>query len=151
MNKKEVMQKILALPQKQAEEWDGKGRDVTEMQKAPCNIKILKQIKRFSEHNNLRPRDYIMFSNKSSQVTRTWVYRVVNDLCQGAGIDKKIGTHTFRRSKAEHLLDGGLNLTYVSRYLRHKNLSTTMKYLDISIADIQRKVDKIKDPLDVII
>lgn len=131
--------------------WGGKGKDETEMQKANCDVKVLKRIERYCEHHNLRPNDYIMFSQKSKQVDRSQVYRVLNDICSKAGIDKKIGTHTLRRSRAENLLDSGLSITYVSKYLRHKNLSTTMKYLDISLADIQKELGKIDDPINLII
>ncbi len=131
--------------------WGGKGKDETEMQKAPCDARVLKRIERYCEHCNLRPNDYIMFSQKSKQVDRSQVYRVLNDICQAVNIDKKIGTHTMRRSRAEHLLDSGLPLTYVSKYLRHKNLSTTMKYLDISLSDIQRELSKIDDTITLIV
>lgn len=89
-----------------------------------------------------------MFSQKAPQTNRTNVYLQVQRLGKLAGIDKKIGTHTFRRSRAEHLLDRGLALTFVSRYLRHRDISTTMHYLDISIADIQRELENIDDPAD---
>lgn len=131
--------------------WGGKGHDETELQKAHCDARVLKRIERYCQHNDLRPNDYIMFSQKSKQVDRSQVYRVLNDICQAVGIDKKIGTHTMRRSRAEHLLDSGLPLTYVSKYLRHKNLSTTMKYLDISLADIQRELQKIDDSISLIV
>lgn len=131
--------------------WGGKGRDITQMQKAPCEIGVLNRIKRFCEHSNLRPNDYIMFSIRGPQTTRTNVYLQVNRLCRLAGIDKKIGTHTFRRSRAEHLLDNGLAITFVSRYLRHRDISTTMRYLDVSIADITRELEGITDPLEAIL
>lgn len=127
--------------------WGGKGRDSTHMQKAPCDIGVLNRIRRFCEHSNLRPDDYVMYSTRAPQTSRTNVYLRVNKLCRLAGIDKKIGTHTFRRSRAEHLLDRGLAITFVSRYLRHRDISTTMHYLDVSIADIQRELEKIEDPV----
>lgn len=49
-----------------------------------------------------------------------------------AGIEKKITTHSFRRSRATHLLENGMDLAIVSRFLRHKKLDTTIKYLKIS-------------------
>jgi len=127
--------------------WGGKGKNSTELQKAPCDIVVLNRIKRFCEHSNLRPNDYIMYSKKSPQTSRTNVYLQVQRLCRLAAIDKKIGTHTFRRSRAEHLLDSGLAITFVSRYLRHRDISTTMHYLDISISDIQRELENIDDPV----
>ena len=127
--------------------WGGKGRDITQLQRAPCDVGVLNKVKRYCEHQNLRPNDYIMFSQKTPQTCRSNVYIQVNRICKLAGIDKKIGTHTFRRSRAEHLLDRGLALTFVSRYLRHRDISTTMHYLDISISDIQRELEKINDPV----
>ena len=48
-----------------------------------------------------------MFSNKDKQANRSWVYKKLNELCQEADIDKKIGTHTMRQSRATHLLNRG--------------------------------------------
>lgn len=127
--------------------WGGKGRKGNTIQKAPCDIEILKKIKRFCEHSDLRPSDYVMYSRVSPQTTRQNVYLTVQNLCTKAGIDKKIGTHTFRRSRAEHLLDGGLQLEHVSKILRHRNINTTMAYLDISIADLNIALSKIDDPM----
>lgn len=127
------------------EVYGGKGYDSTEMRKAPCDARVLRRLKQYCDHNQLKPNDYIMFSRKSKQVHRCHVYKVVNKLAQQAVLDKRIGCHTFRRSRAEHLLDGGLSITFVSKYLRHKNLSTTMAYLDVSVADIQREMEKIDD------
>ncbi|MCD4821793.1 MAG: site-specific integrase [Methanococcoides sp.] len=125
--------------------WGGKGKDISELQKAPCDIRILKRIKRYCEHSDLKPSDYIMYSQKSKQVHRSHVYKVINSIGADVGLNRKFGTHTMRRSRAEHLLDRGLPLPFVSKYLRHKNLSTTMKYLDVSVADINREMEKIND------
>ena len=125
--------------------WGGKGKDETELQKVPCDGRIIQKIIRYAEWNKLQPNDYIMFSQKTKQVDRSHVYRVLNNICSKAGIDKKIGTHTMRRSRAESLLDQGLSIEYVQKYLRHKNPVTTMKYLDISVGDIQRELLKIDD------
>ena len=97
------------------------------------------------------PSDYIMFSNKGKQADRSWVYEKLNELCRDAGINKKIGTHTMRRSRATHLLNKGIRLEKVSKYLRHQNLSTTMAYLRITTVDIQREIELMGDPIDEII
>jgi integrase/recombinase XerD len=141
----------LDLKSQSIEVWGGKGYDPSELRKAPCDANTLKRIIRYCEHQGLRPADFVMCSQKSKQVDRSQVYRVVNKLCQQAGISKTIGTHTFRRSRAEHLLDSGLPLPYVSKYLRHRNISTTMAYLHVSVADIQREMLKIEDPIAAIL
>jgi integrase/recombinase XerD len=35
----------------------------------------------------------------------------------------------------------------VSKYLRHKNLATTMAYLKITTVDIQKELDEMGDPI----
>lgn len=125
----------------------GKKRKDNDIEPVPCNTQVLRQIKRYTERNDLKPSDFIMFSNKGKQADRSWVYKKLNDLCRSAGIDKKIGTHTFRRSRATHLLNKGITIGKVSKYLRHKNLGTTMAYLKITTADIQKELDLMGDPI----
>lgn len=141
----------LDLDGKCVEIYGGKGHDDTEMQRAPCKVETLKKIIRYCQNNGLRKNDYVMFSNKSKQVHRSQVYRVVNQLCEKAGIDKTIGTHSFRRSRAQHLLDAGYPILSVSKYLRHKRIETILAYLNLSVNDLLRELEKIEDPLDAII
>ncbi len=146
-----IQRKDLNLNRGVIDVWGGKKRAENEAERVPCDKRILRDIIRYCDRHDLRPSDYVMFSNRSSRVSRGQVYRVVNDLARQAGIQKKIGTHTFRRSRATHLLDAGLPLAQVSRFLRHRNLSTTMTYLSISVADIQRDIDACGDPLNQIL
>jgi integrase/recombinase XerD len=92
-----------------------------------------------------------MFSNKGKQADRSWIYKKLNELCHEAGIDKKIGTHTVRRSRATHLLNRGITFTKVSKYLLHRNLATTMTYLKIITAYIKKELDELSDPVTDII
>ena len=141
----------LNLEKKEINVVGGKKRKDNDIEPVPCNLQVLRQIKRYAERNDLKPSDFIMFSNRNKQADRSWVYEKLNDLCREAGIDKKIGTHTMRRSRATHLLNKGIRIEKVSKYLRHQNLSTTMAYLRITTADIQREIELLGDPLDEII
>lgn len=129
----------------------GKKRKSNDIEPVPCNIQVIRQIKRYCDRNDLKPSDYIMFSNKGKQVNRSWVYRKLNELCKEAGIDKQVGTHTLRRSRATHLLNKGITLEQVSKWLRHKSYATTSLYLKISTADLQRRLEAVGDPLDDIL
>ena len=146
-----VRVKDLNLEKKEINVAGGKKRAKNDIEPVPCNLQVLRQIKRYAERNDLKPSDYIMFSNQGKQARREWVYRALNKLCKEAGIDKKVGTHTMRRSRATHLLNRGIPLEQVSKYLRHKNLSTTMEYLKITTADIQRKIEELGDPINEIL
>jgi integrase/recombinase XerD len=130
--------------------WHAKKVKNNDLRKAPLPKECHKTLSRYIKNNDLKPNDYIMFSNKSDQVSRSHVYVVVNQLCQKAKIDKKIGTHTFRRSRAQHILDSGVPLISVSRYLRHQNIETTMHYLNYSIEDLQKELAKYDEPFQVV-
>ncbi len=50
-----------------------------------------------------------------------------------AGIQKKrVSIHTLRHSYATHLLEAGVNLRVIQRYLGHNRLETTMVYLHLT-------------------
>jgi integrase/recombinase XerD len=52
-----------------------------------------------------------------------------------AGICKRGGIHTLRHCYATHLLESGVDLHTLSRWLGHRHVSTTMRYLHIARPD----------------
>jgi len=46
-------------------------------------------------------------------------------------ISKKITSHTFRRSRATHLLEAGVNILYIQELLGHEDISTTQEYAKV--------------------
>jgi len=62
-----------------------------------------------------------------------WVQRAVN---KGMELDvippgKRIATHTLRHSYARHLLLNGIPINYLSRWLGHATITTTLVYLEL--------------------
>ena len=45
--------------------------------------------------------------------------------------DRRVGTHTLRHSYARHLLMNGIPLNYLSRWLGHSDIKTTLIYLEL--------------------
>lgn len=52
----------------------------------------------------------------------------IQQLAQAANLDKTIGLHTLRHSIATHLLQSGMGLENVSRFLGHSSLESTQIY-----------------------
>ena len=109
----------------------------------PIPIPALKMMNQWITENKLSKNRYLLFSSHSKKLSRTQIHRIIKEAGIRTGLEKEIATHTFRRSRATHLLDAGLPLEQVSRLLRHKYLSSTMIYLKIAIKDIQKAISKI--------
>jgi integron integrase len=61
-----------------------------------------------------------------------------------AGIQKKVGCHTFRHSFATHLLQNGYDIRTVQELLGHKDVKTTMIYTHV----LNRGGKAVRSPLD---
>ena len=61
-----------------------------------------------------------------------------------AGIQKKVGCHTFRQSFATHLLQNGYDIRTVKELLGHKDVKTTMIYTHV----LNRGGKAVRSPLD---
>jgi len=113
----------------------------------PVGKDLNRDISRFmNAYGTSAETNYVFTNGQGSAMTRQRAYQLVNEYGDIAGIDKKLGTHTLRRSRAKHLLDSGaMELSGVSQFLRHDNLSTTMNYLKIAkkaMADKAGAVDE---------
>lgn len=59
-----------------------------------------------------------------------------------AKLKKAITMHSFRHTCATHLIQRGMSLRLVQELLGHKQLDTTVRYLQLSIKDLQREYRK---------
>ena len=46
-------------------------------------------------------------------------------------LNKQISPHTFRHTRAVHLLDKGVNVIYIQELLGHTSINTTMEYAKV--------------------
>ena len=71
----------------------------------------------------------ILFLNRyGRQLTRSMIFKVINDSSKNAEIDKKISPHTLRHSYATHLLKNGADLRTIQLILGHESITTTEIY-----------------------
>ena len=60
----------------------------------------------------------------------------------------KLHAHQFRHARATHWLEEGINIVQISRLLGHKQLETTMRYLDISMDQVRVALATLEDEKD---
>jgi integron integrase len=70
--------------------------------------------------------------------------KALKQAARQAGIQKKVGCHTFRHSFATHLLQNGYDIRTVQELLGHKDVKTTMIYTHV----LNRGGRGVRSPLD---
>jgi len=117
--------------------------DKLNWEKQPIPFFIFGEINRYCNDLKIKTQDYIFSSNRNEKLSYKMAYIIVKKWTKEASINKPITTHSFRRSRATHLLDGGMPLYNVSKFLRHKSIETTMKYLKISKKNLYSMMEEI--------
>lgn len=110
----------------------------------PISKSLIKETRRYFSQKN-RDTRYVFSTRQSDQMSRQRVNQLIDSYAENIGINKKLGSHTLRRSRAKHLIDEGMDISAVKNYLRHDKLSTTMRYLKIGkkfLATESEKIDK---------
>lgn len=77
-----------------------------------------------------RRRGYVFESNRGDKYTARYIQLVVHEAATQAGIAKQVTPHRLRASVATILLDAGMPLDHVQKFLRHKRIATTQIYPD---------------------
>jgi integrase len=68
--------------------------------------------------------------------------------CTAAGITKKVGTHTMRRSCATILYKKGVPLFTISKILGHSRADITLRYIGLDEKDIRNGLNALKEITD---
>lgn len=122
-----------------------KAREDNDQELQPVGAELIRDVSNFMTAFKDRKETNFVFT-----ISRQRAYQIVNEMAEQVDIDKKLGTHTLRRSRAKHLLESGsMDLSEVSRFLRHKNLAQTLEYLKFAKKGMANKTAKIDDKLNL--
>ncbi|MBL4753095.1 MAG: tyrosine-type recombinase/integrase [Flavobacteriales bacterium] len=74
----------------------------------------------------------LLINEKGSRLTSSGIYIRIKYLQEQSGVDKQIGIHTLRHSIATHLLQSGMEIEPISKFLGHSTLASTQIYTHLS-------------------
>ena len=120
----------------------GKGNKTRSVPIAKDVSKMLKVY--LNKFNIVEQSDYIFKNKFNEKITRDGVQYIIDSYIKKAKekypnyYNQKITNHSFRHSKAMHLLEAGVNLVYIRDILGHKSITTTEIYAKTN-PEIKRK------------
>lgn len=77
-------------------------------------------------------RDHTEAHSADEPMARSSVHGAMKRVVQELGFHKKVTIHTLRHSYATHLLEAGVNLRLIQKYLGHSSLQATTIYLHLT-------------------
>ena len=89
--------------------------------------------------------DFPLFSNhRGEKLTRAGVTYILKKYCNKVrkgdpSFPQKVSPHMLRHSKAMHMLQAGIDLTYIRDFLRHSQITTTQVYAKADV-EIRRTI-----------
>lgn len=86
--------------------------------------------------------DALFVGARGKRLNRRQATRIIENLCQKAGLPQAVSAHGLRHSFATHLLEAGADLRSVQELLGHARLSTTQRYTHLTLAHLMDVYDK---------
>ncbi len=100
----------------------------------------------YEYHSEYKSKEYVLNGQNSLQYSDRSVGEVVKQLARKAGITKDVYTHLIRHTSATHMVENGIDINLIQKWLGHSNVKTTNIYLHIS----DNHISKIQSPLSQI-
>lgn len=83
-------------------------------------------------HFGSRTEGYIFESNRHTKFTTRRIQQIVKETADRAGITKKVHPHLLRHTVATYLLEKGMPLEQIQKFLGHSKIETTQIYAESS-------------------
>jgi integrase/recombinase XerC len=118
----------------------GKGR---KERIVPVGKKAVEALEVYLKERRLLNGDVPLFVNsRGGRLTTRSVGRLIKKYIKRSGIFRRISPHSLRHSFATHLLDAGADIREIQEMLGHASLSTTQRYIHLSMGKLMEVYDK---------
>jgi integrase/recombinase XerC len=118
----------------------GKGR---KERIVPVGSKAVEASKAYLEKRAVLGGEEPLFVNsRGGRLTARSVGRLIKKYTKRSGIFRKISPHSLRHTFATHLLDAGADIREIQEMLGHASLSTTQRYIHLTLGKLMEVYDK---------
>jgi len=109
----------------------------------PVGGRAVDAVQRYLQQRSAQPVERALFLNsRGARLGDRQVRRLVKLYAILAAGDSTVHPHSFRHAYATHLLSDGADLRAIQELLGHARLSTTQKYTQVSLRDLQAVYDR---------
>lgn len=114
----------------------------------PVNKTLIKNIEDYKNIQELNENDYLFTNKYGNKLTRVGTQYIIDKYINRIRKTEtnlfkiKITNHTFRHSKAVHMLEAGVNIVYIRDILGHTSITITENYAKCSLELKKRELEK---------
>ena len=110
----------------------GKARDGLKQDSVKIDERLFELIKSYCQEYEVK--DYLFYStsnnNKGGKMSTKCLREIITNLFKRAELDMNmLSAHSTRHTSVELALESGMPIQEVSEFIRHKSISTTMRYM----------------------
>lgn len=118
----------------------GKGR---KERIVPVGTQAISSLKAYlEERGEILGEGPLFVNSKGERLSARSVGRLVKNYSKRCGIYRRISPHSLRHTFATHLLDAGADLREIQEMLGHASLSTTQRYIHLSLGKLMEVYDR---------
>ena len=118
----------------------GKGR---KERIVPVGVKAIEALKAYMEGRGIvEGEDPLVINSWGGRLTARSIGRLIKKYSRHSGIFRKVSPHSLRHTFATHLLDAGADIREIQEMLGHASLSTTQRYIHLSLGKLMEVYDK---------
>ena len=85
-----------------------------------------------------KPTTALWLSSVGNRLCKTTLINLIKGYKAKAGVKKQGSTHAFRHSIATHLLDRGMDIRYIQKFLGHRSIMSTEIYAHVAVDGLRK-------------